>query len=113
MKRFKISDMGAAGPEHVASKLLSGSYIQRGALSFHPRGWRTHAEGYHVHDDHEVFVIMQGQGEIEVDGRREPVHAGEVLIVEPGEEHYLIGDPEHPIINLWFHAGEERHPDQQ
>jgi quercetin dioxygenase-like cupin family protein len=60
-----------------------------------------------------VFVILQGRGEIELNGRREGVHAGEVLIIEPGEEHYLIGDPEHPIINLWFHTGDERHPRQQ
>jgi hypothetical protein len=34
-------------------------------------------------------------------------------VIEPGDEHYLIGDPEHPIVNLWFHCGDERHPAQQ
>jgi quercetin dioxygenase-like cupin family protein len=56
---------------------------------------------------------MQGQGEIEIDGRREPLHAGEVLVIEPGEEHYIIGDPAYPIINLWFHCGDEPHPAQR
>jgi len=107
MKRFKISDLGSDGPEHVVSAMLSGKYIVKGALSFHPVGWRTHSEGEHVHPDHEVFVIMQGQGEIEIDGRREPLHAGDVLIIEPGEEHYIVGDPAHPIVNLWFHTGDE------
>jgi mannose-6-phosphate isomerase-like protein (cupin superfamily) len=113
MKRLKISDLGSDGPEHVVSRLVPGKYIARGALSFHRVGMRTHSEGHHVHDDAEIFVIMQGQGEIEIDGRCEPLHAGEVLIIEPGEEHYIIGDPEHPIINLWFHCGDERHPAQQ
>ena len=41
------------------------------------------------------------------------LHAGEVLIIEPGEEHYIIGDPAYPIINLWFHCGDEPHPAQR
>lgn len=113
MKRFEIADLGAEGPEHVASRLVPGKYIHHGGLSFHPVGWRTHPEGEHVHPDREVFVIMQGQGEIEIDGRREPVHAGEVLVIEPGEEHHIIGDPAYPIVNLWFHASDEPHTDQR
>ena len=113
MKRFKFSDLGSKDTGHVASHLVPGRYIDHGGLSFHPVGWRTHDEGKHIHPTHEVFVIMQGQGEIEIDGRREPVHAGEVLVIEPGEDHHLIGDPEHPIVNLWFHAGDEPHPGQR
>jgi mannose-6-phosphate isomerase-like protein (cupin superfamily) len=113
MKRYTFTDLGSDGPAHVVSRLVPGAYIARGALSFHPIGWRTHPEGEHVHPDREIFCIMQGQGEIEIDGRREPIHAGEVLVIEPGEEHYIIGDPDHPIINLWFHCGDEPHPAQQ
>jgi mannose-6-phosphate isomerase-like protein (cupin superfamily) len=113
MKRYKLSDLGSAGPEHVASSLVPGKYIARGALSFHPIGWRTHPEGEHVHDDAEVFVIMQGQGIIEIDGRREPLYAGEVLVMEPGEDHHIVGDPDHPIVNLWFHCSDEPHESQR
>jgi mannose-6-phosphate isomerase-like protein (cupin superfamily) len=114
MKRYTFSDLGAQGVEHVASSLVPGEYIARGGLSFHAVGWRTHdGEEAHVHEDAEIFCIMQGRGEIEIDGTREPVHAGEVLVIEPGEDHHLIGDPQHPIINLWFHCGDEPHPNQQ
>ena len=113
MKRYKFSDLGSDGPEHVVSKLVPGKYIASGGLSFNKIGERTHSEGYHVHPEGEIFCIMQGQGEIEIDGKREPVHAGEVLIIEPGEDHHLIGDPAHPIINLWFHCADEPHPDQR
>jgi mannose-6-phosphate isomerase-like protein (cupin superfamily) len=114
MKRYTFLDLGSTGPEHVASRLVPGKYIVRGGLSFHAIGWRTHGdEGAHVHDDHEVFCIMQGQGEIEIDGRREPLRAGEVLLIEPGEDHHIVGDPQHPIINLWFHCGDEPHPAQR
>jgi mannose-6-phosphate isomerase-like protein (cupin superfamily) len=113
LKRYTFADLGSDGPEHVATKLVPGAYIARGGLSFHPIGFRTHGEGAHVHDDREVFCIMQGQGVIEIDGRTEPVHAGEILVVEPGEDHHLIGDPEHPMINCWFHCADEPHPAQQ
>ena len=113
MKRYTFAALGSEGPEHVASKLVPGQYIARGGLSFHAIGFRTHPEGVHVHEDREVFCIMQGQGVIEIDGRVEPVHAGEILVIEPGEDHHLIGDPEHPMINCWFHCADERHPAQQ
>ena len=113
MKRLKISDLGSDGPQHVVHRWVSGAYIDHGALSFHPPGHRTHPEGHHVHDNGEIFCILQGQGEIEIDGRREPLHAGEVLIIEPGEDHHIVGDPAHPIINLWFHCGDEPHPAQR
>jgi hypothetical protein len=113
MRRYRLSDLDGEVLERVGDELVRGAYIHRGGLSFHPVGFRTHAEGHHVHDTHEVFVILQGRGEIELDGELEPVHAGEVLVIEPGDEHYLIGDPEHPIINLWFHCADERHSAQQ
>jgi hypothetical protein len=113
MKRLKISDLGSDGPQHVVHKLVPGAYIDHGGLSFHAVGFRTHPEGQHVHDNEEIFCILQGQGEIEIDGRREPLHAGEVLIIEPGEEHHIVGDPAYPIINLWFHCGDEPHPAQR
>lgn len=113
MKRYLVADLGSSGPEHVASALVPGQYIVHGGLSFHTPGMRTHdGEGAHVHDDREIFCILQGQGEIEIDGRREAVHAGEVLVIEPGEDHHLIGDPAYPIVNLWFHCGDRPHPNQ-
>lgn len=113
MKRYTFADLGSDGPEHVASKLVPGKYIYHGALSFHAIGHRTHSEGEHVHDDREIFCIMQGRGVIEIDGRSEPVHAGEILVIEPGEDHHLVGDPEKPMINLWFHCSDEPNPNQQ
>ena len=113
MKRLKISDLGSDGPQHVVHELVPGAYIDHGGLSFHTVGFRTHPEGEHVHDNEEIFIILQGRGEIEIDGRREPLHAGEVLIIEPGEEHHIVGDPTYPIINLWFHCGDELHPAQR
>lgn len=112
MRRYRLSDLGSEGPEHVASKLIPGRRIAAGGLSFHAPGGRTHPEGEHRHDHHEVFCIMQGQGTLWVDGRTEPVRAGDVIVIEPGEEHYLYADAEQPTINCWFRADEAGHPRQ-
>jgi quercetin dioxygenase-like cupin family protein len=112
VRRFRIVDLGSEGPEHVASRLVPGKRIAAGGLSFHAPGGRTHPEGEHRHDGHEVFCLLQGKGEIWVDGRREPIHAGDVLVIEPGEEHYVYADAETPTINLYFRADDAGHPRQ-
>ena len=55
---------------------------------------------------------MQGRGQIEIDGKLEPIQAGDVLVIEPGEEHHIIGDPQYPIVNCWFHATDAGNPKQ-
>jgi mannose-6-phosphate isomerase-like protein (cupin superfamily) len=113
MKRFKFSDLHSEGPEHIAANLVPDKYIVHGGLSFHTVGWRTHPEGEHRHAYYEVFGIMQGRGEIEINGQREPIHAGEVLVIEPDEDHHVVGDPDYPIINLWFNFADEPREDQR
>ena len=112
MKRYTFAALAAAGPEHVASRLIRGRRLNGGGLSFHAPGQRTHDDGRHAHDDEEVFCIMQGRGVVEIDGRTEPIQAGDVLVIESGENHHIVGDPEFPIVNCWFHADDRGHPKQ-
>jgi quercetin dioxygenase-like cupin family protein len=112
MRRYTFADLGSDGPEHVANRLIPGKRIAAGGLSFHAPGGRTHAEGEHRHDHEEVFCIVQGKGFVEIDGRREPIHAGDVIVVEPGEEHYIHADQETPTINCWFRADDAGNPKQ-
>jgi quercetin dioxygenase-like cupin family protein len=114
MKRYRISEIELA-PEggHVFQGLLDGKKIYSGGLSFHTPGKVTHAGGPHTHADQEMFCLLQGEGWIEVGGVREPVRAGDVLLIEPGEDHHLISSEHNPLINLWLHADEEGHTDQR
>ena len=112
MRRDRIADLGSEGPEHVASRLIPGRRLAAGGLSFHAPGGRTHPEGEHRHDGPEVFCLLQGQGELWLDGRREPIHAGDVLVIEPGEEHHLYADAAAPTINLYFRADGAGNPTQ-
>lgn len=115
MRRYTLSDLAgpADGAEHIAARLIPGARLAAGGLSFHTPGMRTHdGKDRHVHTDHEVFIIMQGRGWIEIEGRREAIAAGDVLVIEPGEDHHVLGDPAHPVVNLWLHASSEGHPNQ-
>ncbi|MCD6289759.1 MAG: cupin domain-containing protein [Anaerolineae bacterium] len=114
MKRIHFSDLGRHSGRHVLAGILDGEWLNRGGLSFHPPGFRTHDdEPVHVHDTQEAFCIMQGHGVLELDGERIPVQVGDVIIIEPGENHHLISSEEDPLINLWLHAGDEPHPNQR
>jgi len=115
MKRFRLSDLTAAGGAHALAGLLPGRYLSKSGLSFKSPGQRTHtADGpdgsdRHVHDDCEAFVILQGRAVMEVDGRAYDLVAGDVVVIEPGEDHHLVADADDPCINLWLHAGEQPH----
>jgi mannose-6-phosphate isomerase-like protein (cupin superfamily) len=114
MKRLRLSDLGEVDPStHAFGALLKGVRISSGGLSFHSPGLVTHDEDRpHVHADQEMFCLLQGEGWIEVDGVREPVGAGDVFIIEPGEDHHLISSEHNPLINLWLHASDQGHPKQ-
>ena len=58
-------------------------------LSVIPPG---HSVGTHTHgeDDEEIYVIVAGHGEVEVDGRSYAVAPGTVIINRPGGTHGLV-----------------------
>jgi mannose-6-phosphate isomerase-like protein (cupin superfamily) len=118
MKRYRLKDLSDVREGHVFRDILPGAHICNGGMGFKKPGQRTHSfdgaggSDRHVHDDPEGFVILQGKAEMELNGKRYPLVAGDIVVVEPGEDHHLISDVNDPCINLWLHAGSGRHPDQ-
>jgi quercetin dioxygenase-like cupin family protein len=119
MKRYRLSDLKDVRDGHFLKGLVEGEYLAVGGLGFKRPGQRTHtADGpggsdQHVHDDCEVFIILQGKAEMEIDGARHALTTGDICIVEPGEDHHLISDQADPCVNVWLHAGDRRHQDQE
>ncbi|MFW6153754.1 MAG: cupin domain-containing protein [Planctomycetota bacterium] len=115
MKRCRLDDLTATDTSHVLADVLPGRYLNKGGLGFKAPGQRTHtADGpggsdVHVHDDCEAFVILQGRAVMEVDGQSYDLAAGDVVIIESGEDHHLVADADDPCINLWLHAGDQPH----
>ncbi|MCJ7825510.1 MAG: cupin domain-containing protein [Anaerolineales bacterium] len=47
------------------------------------------SEAYHFHPYHEYYLFLEGNGEMNVEGKRVPLEAGMLLMVEPGEKHEI------------------------
>jgi len=67
-------------------------------------GWGRVAPGgattSHQHDETEFFVIVAGEGEFDVDGRRHPVRPGTVVLIEPFEAHVLENTGDSDLVFL-------------
>ncbi len=114
MIRTRLAEVALdASLDQIFASLLPGRRLRSGGMSFHSPGLVTHDEHRpHTHEDREMFCLLQGEGWIEVNGLREPVRAGDVLIIEPGEDHHLISSAHNPLVNLWLHADDVGHPTQ-
>lgn len=114
MKRYRLTEIPTADASaHVFESLVPGRRLYIGGLSFHPPAKVTHDEERpHVERDHEIFCLLQGEGWIEINGIRETAKAGDVFVIEPGEDHHLISSDHNPFINLWLHADDHGHPNQ-
>ena len=115
MKRMRISELGETPhDQHFLAGLIPGKRLYHGGLSFHAPDTITHDEHRpHVEVDHEVFCLLQGEGWIEINGERQEAQAGDIIIIEPGEDHHLISSSHNPFINLWLHANDEGHLSQR
>jgi mannose-6-phosphate isomerase-like protein (cupin superfamily) len=111
MKTYRLADISDTSEGHFLKGILPGDYICQGGMGFKKPGERTHSSATpHVHEDSETFVILQGKGEMDINGVRHPVKTGDIVVVEPGEEHHLISDKNEPCVNLWLHVGAHRNP---
>jgi len=57
--------------------------------------------GSHKHEnDEEFYVILEGSGEMEVDGKKQPVSAGDVVMNEPFGTHGLKNTSENEELKI-------------
>lgn len=123
MKRFRLSDLNPAGSEHILTGIIPGKYLSQGGIGFKAPGQRSHdvgctckacdGKGRHVHvDDCEVFIILQGRGQMQIDGESHDLRAGDVFVCEPGEDHHLVADEDDPCVNIYLHAADSHHVDK-
>lgn len=107
MKKLTLKDLNPAGGQ-LFEGVLPGEKLYAGGLSFSQPGEISHAEdnpeGTHTHEDCELFMIVQGKAVVEIDGSRQDVKTGDIILAEPGEDHHVISDMEDPAVILWCHA---------
>jgi len=49
------------------------------------------ADRQQPHDDDEVYVVLEGRGTLDVEGKSFPVGEGDALFVEAGADHRFTG----------------------
>lgn len=87
----------------------NGSPVEIGLM---PEPLRTIPPGevMHYHDYHEYYVVLEGKAELVVEGKKVPLNAGTVVMVEPGERHRVVFvDPD--VGARWVIVKEQSAPD--
>ncbi len=101
MKRMRITDL-KPGTSRLMPADLGDADISHGGIYVFKPGETAHPEAVHVHDTPEVFIFIQGQGVIPIDGVDYPVKTGDVVIVEPGEDHHTRSSVDDPLVSAWY-----------
>ncbi len=105
MRKLRLAELGGTA-ESVLATVTPGHRVADGGVATLRPGERSHPEARHVHPTSESFLILEGRGTVEIDGVPTPIEAGDVLVVEPGEDHHLIGAltrAEPPLVTAWLH----------
>ncbi len=55
----------------------------------------------HYHAGHEYWLISRGRGVVELDGERHKLEGGDILAIERGRVHDIVGLWE-PLEGFWF-----------
>jgi len=101
MRRLRLGELTTNGS--VLDGVLPGYRVEEGGVVVHAPGERSHPQGRHVHATPEAFLILAGRGSAEIDGVATGIGAGDVVIVEPGEDHHLVSAPDQQLTVVWLH----------
>lgn len=101
MIKLALSDLRYT-KSRLLPDLLDDAAIASGGLYVFKPGEVAHPEPRHVHDVDEVFIFVQGQGVIPIDGIEYPVRTGDVVIVEAGEDHHTRSSVDDPLVAAWY-----------
>ncbi|MBW3588699.1 MAG: cupin domain-containing protein [Actinobacteria bacterium] len=44
----------------------------------------------HSHPYHEYYIVLEGEGVLQIEGSLVPMRTGTVIMVEPGEAHHVV-----------------------
>jgi len=103
MKRAVLNELEVNARATVLGDLISGTRIVKGGVHAFKPGEVAHAGQSHVHDSEEVFLVLQGKGKLPVDDDVHEVRAGDVIVIEPGENHHMTSGEDDPLVVVWLH----------
>lgn len=104
MRKVRLADLDRGG-DSVLAGVAPAYHVKDGGVAVLAGGERSHSEGHHEHATPEAFLILEGRGTAEIDGTATEIAAGDVLIVEAGEDHHLVSSVRSPLVTVWLHLG--------
>jgi len=81
------------------SKLTAQHFVQ-GYVTIYPGG----SVPEHSHANEEVYTIISGNGEMNVNGEVEPVKAGTTVYIPSGHAHILKNNSQEDLIMMFVYA---------
>jgi mannose-6-phosphate isomerase-like protein (cupin superfamily) len=101
MKKLTVAQL-TPRDSRLLPDLLGDATVRNGGVYVFQPGETAHPEARHAHEVNEVFIFVQGSGVIPIDGIDYPVQAGDVVIVEAGEDHHTRSSVEDPLVAAWY-----------
>ena len=101
MKRLHIAEL-RPGNSVLLPEILGDAKVANGGVYVFQPGETAHPEARHVHDVDEVFMFVQGAGVLPIDGVDYDIEAGDVVIVEAGEDHHTRSSVDDPLVAAWW-----------
>lgn len=91
---------------------IQAEHFAMGYVVLDPRGGQV---PWHVHEQEEVYVILEGEGEMCVGSERQTICEGEAVYVPPRTYHQLTNTGETPMTMIYCYApaGEVDHWKQE
>jgi mannose-6-phosphate isomerase-like protein (cupin superfamily) len=91
--RFQISRVDALEPIACPCGQSRRAFIDEadGVASLHIVEISADSRAHYHKRLTEIYYILEGEGEMELDGERHPVRPGDAILIKPGCRHRAIG----------------------
>jgi mannose-6-phosphate isomerase-like protein (cupin superfamily) len=99
MRRLSVADL-PTGYSSVFAAVAPGHHVDTGGVAVVAAGERSPR---HSHTTPEIFLVLEGYGAVEVDGISTDIGAGDVLVIDAGEDHHLVSSRHRPLVTVWLH----------
>ena len=92
-KRFQISHLAELPAVKCPCGQARRAFVDDpdGVASLHVVEISADARAHYHKRMTEIYYILEGTGEIELDGERHPVQPGDAILIKPGCRHRAIG----------------------
>ena len=104
MKFYRLDGIsGNKVVDDILSTIMLEDYeVIRGGVHVYKPMEESHKGEHHVHDHPEVFIGIRGRATMIVNGKEHEFKGGDIIVIEPGEEHHVMADKENPITLVWL-----------